>query len=67
MKTEDTTALNTLLSMAILPRQCTNDRYPSKCIATSLIRHLGYQYYDGRCGREKRRRIWFQPVASEVR
>jgi hypothetical protein len=25
------------------------------------------QYYNGRCGREKRRRIWFQPVASKVR
>jgi hypothetical protein len=28
--------------------------------------HHHHQYY-GRCGREKRRRILFQPVASEVR
>jgi hypothetical protein len=31
-----------------------------------IINHH-HQYYNGRCGREKRRRILFQPVASEVR
>jgi hypothetical protein len=39
-----TQQLNTLLSMPwpFWHVKCTNDRYPSKCIATSLICHLGY-------------------------
>jgi hypothetical protein len=46
-------------------------KYHSSCL---FVTHSGNrrllgsnQYYNGRCGREKRRRILFQPVASEVR
>jgi hypothetical protein len=40
MKTEDTTTKHA--AFYAYGHFDTNDRYPSKCIATSLIRHLGY-------------------------
>jgi hypothetical protein len=39
----------------------------TKFVSSFMAIIINHQYYNARCGREKRRRIWFQPVASEVR
>jgi hypothetical protein len=50
------------LKKARTPQQITCT-FTSLCVTLCSPMH---QYYNGRCGRERRRRIWFQPVASEV-